>query len=37
MVSLVELGLLERLEKMDYPEKLDGLANEEIEALKDSR
>ena len=37
MVSLAELGRLERLAKMDYLEKLDGLANEGIEVLKDNR
>ena len=37
MVFLVELDRLERLVKMDYQEKLDGLANEGIEEQKDNR
>ena len=37
MVSLVGSDRPERLAKMDYQEKLDGLANEEIEVLKDNR
>jgi len=37
MVSLAGSDRLERLAKMDYQEKLDGLANEGIEVLKDNR